>query len=114
MTYGRKPHVSICHRFCTIQVQSWPSIGKFPFFRVKIGENRAKKGELSLQKMAVPRSIYFFQKNFRHETFPNNILGILIEQISSDFISLTRSTHKCSTGELEQPPAMSRVKDLSH
>ena len=76
-----KPHVSICHRFCTIQVQSWPSIGKFPCFRVKIGENRAKKGKLSLQKMTVPRSIYFFQNFFRHETFPNNILGILIERI---------------------------------
>ena len=81
MTYWRKSHVSICHRFCTIQVQSWPFIGKFPCFRVKIGENRAKKGELSLQKMTVPRSIYFFRFFFRHETFPNNILGILIERI---------------------------------
>ena len=81
MTYWRKPHVSICQRFFTIQVQNWPFIGKFPCFRVKIGENQAKKGELLLQKMTVPRSIYFFRILFRHETFPNNILGILIERI---------------------------------
>ena len=80
MAYWRKPHVSICHRFCTIQVQSWPSIG-FPCFCVKSGENRAKKGELWLQKMTVPRSIYFFRFFFQHETFPNNILGIVIERI---------------------------------
>ncbi len=81
MTYWRKPHSSISHRFSKVQVQSWPSIGKFPCFRVKIGENRAKKGELSLQKMTVPHSIYFFRFFFRHETFPKNILGILIERI---------------------------------
>ena len=81
MTYWRNPHVSICHRFCTIQVQRWPSIGKFPCFRVKIGENRAKKGELSVQKMTVPHSIYLFRFIFRNKTFPNIILGIIIERI---------------------------------
>ena len=35
----------------------------------------------SQQKMTVPRSLYFLWFFFRHETFANNILGILIERI---------------------------------
>jgi len=65
------------------QFQSWLSIGKFTYFRAKIARKSSKKkAQPSVQKRIIPRGIYFFRKNFRHETYPNNILGILIERIA--------------------------------
>jgi len=46
---------------------------------VKIGENRAKKGTFATENDRTAQYI-FFSIFFRHQTFPNNILGILIER----------------------------------
>ena len=77
VTYWRKPHVSICNRFCTIQVQSWEYLSKFAYFRAKIEQ---KKVNFRYRKWPYHAVFMIFGKN-RHETFPNNILGILIERI---------------------------------
>ncbi len=66
-----KHHVSICHRFCTIQVQSSPSIGKFPYFRNKIAWKSSKKAQLLVQKMTILHGIYFSR----------NLSKLLLERI---------------------------------
>ncbi len=42
VNYWRKLHLSICHRFCTIEVQSWTSPGKFSYFRAEIEQKKVK------------------------------------------------------------------------
>ena len=79
----------------------------FVFLRKKSAKIE-QKGHLSLQRITIPHSMYDFweklARNFLKQYFRNSH-----RMYRLDFVSLTRSTHKYSTGGWINPPAMIRV-----